>query len=255
MKRRFHIPTHVNWQTERPGEKSSRLETVILSAIRRAVDISATEASEIIAAESKAQKGAPGRFSTAPLQPGQDISTFPSPEGSGPSTQVPVISESAKVEGPSIQPGGAPPVSGLPAFDEGAASRQVTIDFRSGSAKAEGTLAQGEGVSSPEEQFMQRILTAFGEGTQGSTTVELAPTFQPEERSSILGLTAEKLQQALEGLGNLFGIAAQKSEEQLKEEVKPTPAALKKHKEWVSFDIPIDDSLLESRDIFRELSV
>ncbi len=91
-------------------------------------------------------------------------------------------------------------------------------------------------------------------GQSFSITAQAAPVLS-EEKSGILGLTAEKLQLAMEALESLLESAALKGKEQMKKEGELPSVAPKKEKTWMSFDVPIDESLLESKDLERELTI
>jgi hypothetical protein len=52
MKRRYHIPTRVKWNTEPNAEESARLQGMAIAAIRRAVESLAGDAAEIVVSSS-----------------------------------------------------------------------------------------------------------------------------------------------------------------------------------------------------------
>jgi tetratricopeptide (TPR) repeat protein len=96
-----------------------------------------------------------------------------------------------------------------------------------------------------------------GAPTQQVPATQVAPN-QPEAKSSILGLTAEKLQLAVGSLEELLPSADQEEAElieQLVEQEDEILTALGQQSETFSVNIPIDDSLLQSIDINRELSL
>lgn len=76
------------------------------------------------------------------------------------------------------------------------------------------------------------------------------------DKSSILGMTDDELNLALEALRQLLGSAAKRGESSLKAKSKQhreTPSG--KEKSWISFNVPIDEFLLKSKDLKRELTI
>ncbi len=90
MKRHYHIPARVRFQATVSEEDQARLQRVVLSAVRRAVELSAAETPEIVVADFATPEETRERFSAANYRPNRRTYAVPSFQEGGAPTEVPV---------------------------------------------------------------------------------------------------------------------------------------------------------------------
>jgi hypothetical protein len=102
LKKRYHIPTRVNWSAQPNAQESTRLERVVLEAIRRAIERQDQIASEIVVTDFEAQETVSERFSPTRYQSDRSTYSIPSYDNGGAPTEVPLEeTDTAEVGGSS----------------------------------------------------------------------------------------------------------------------------------------------------------
>jgi hypothetical protein len=91
MRMRYHVPTHVQFQSEASEEEKVRLERALIDAIRRAVESASTASAEIVTGNGAgAQEDAREQFSSARYRSDRGTYAVPSYDDGGSSAEVSV---------------------------------------------------------------------------------------------------------------------------------------------------------------------
>jgi len=88
MKKCYHIPSYLHWNIEPSNDERVRLQGVITSAIRRAIESAAGEASEVVVNDFELQKNARKFFSPSRYRPEHGTYIIPSYDDEGVDTEV-----------------------------------------------------------------------------------------------------------------------------------------------------------------------
>jgi len=99
MKKRYHLPAQIHWNTEPTADESARLQRVILSAIGRAVESAAGETPEIVVSDFEVPESASERFSPSRYSAERSTYAIPSYKKGGGIAEVPVVTFEEKEEG------------------------------------------------------------------------------------------------------------------------------------------------------------
>lgn len=90
MQNRYCLPSTLTWQGETHGLERAQLQRVILSAIGRAVEISAGKGAEMVAITPEIQTEVRESFAASRYRSDRDTYAIPSFNGGGAATEVPI---------------------------------------------------------------------------------------------------------------------------------------------------------------------